>query len=96
MIWQVSVRLQLGELQLEVDLGGEHGPLALVGPMDRVKPHSFARSLEHIAPNPARFKWVDAQFSTLNGVSISRQRIGMWVTCLKVTAFSLISASSTT
>ena len=32
MIWQVSVRLQLGELQLEVDLGGEHGPLALVGP----------------------------------------------------------------
>jgi len=32
MIWQVSVRLQLGDLQLEVDLGGEHGPLALVGP----------------------------------------------------------------
>lgn len=32
MIWQVSVRLQLGELRLEVDLGGEYGPLALVGP----------------------------------------------------------------
>ena len=32
MIWQVSVRLQLGELRLDVDLSGEQGPLALVGP----------------------------------------------------------------